>query len=124
MAFEQTLDLAAGQLRGGGDLIERQRLLDVVLHQLRYLDERFVASTHLRAQRHVLPVAVVADAIENELFGDELRHLRPESRLDRLGIPSAPVEAEQEIIGISHVAQAPVGGVGGIARWQGPEGPP
>src|SRR5882757_9727673 len=84
VALEQPLDLAARQFRGRRDLIERQRPLDVVLHQLRDPDERLVARADLGPQRHVLPVAVVAHAVENELLGDQLRHLLAEAGLDEI----------------------------------------
>ena len=38
----------------------------------------------LRAQRHVLPVAVVADAVDDELLGNELRDVRTELALDQV----------------------------------------
>ncbi len=84
MAFEEPLDLASGQLGGGCDLIERQRFLDVFLHELRDMDQRFVAGADLCAQRHVLPVAVVANAIHDELLGDELTDPRPQLRLHQV----------------------------------------
>src|SRR5579864_4030791 len=48
MALEEPLDLPARKPRGSGDLIERERPLDVVLHELRHLDEAFVVHTELR----------------------------------------------------------------------------
>ena len=66
------LDLAPRQSGGGGDLIERQGLLDVLFHELRHLDQALVAHTDLGAQWHVLPVAVVAHPIHDELFRNEL----------------------------------------------------
>src|ERR1700733_2528123 len=84
VALEQPLDLAARQAGGRGDLIERQRPLDVLFHQLRDPDEALVADANLGAQRHVLPVTVTAHAIDDELLGDQLRDLRAESRLDRV----------------------------------------
>ena len=84
MALEEPLDLAPRQRRGGRDLIERERLLDVVLHQLRHLDQGVVADADLRAQRHILTVPVVAHAIDDELLGDELRDAGIEFGLDQV----------------------------------------
>src|SRR5579862_62746 len=84
MALEEPFDLAPREPRGRSDLIERERLLDVFLHQLRDPNEALVAHADLRAQRHVLSVAVVADAIDDELLGDQLRHACAKLRLDEM----------------------------------------
>src|SRR4029077_13190158 len=84
MALEQALDLAPRQSGGGGDLIERQGLLDVLFHELRHLDQALRAHADLGAQWHVLPVAVVAHPIHDELLGDELRNARTELRLHQV----------------------------------------
>src|SRR6516162_2560694 len=82
--LEEPLDLAARESGRGGNLIERQRLLDVLLHELRHLDQALVTHAALCSQGDVLPVAVVADALDDELLGDQLRDARPELRLHQV----------------------------------------
>src|SRR5215472_7316952 len=82
--LEEPLDLAAREPGRGGNLIERQRLLDVLLHELRHLDQALVAHADLSSQRHVLPVAVVAHALDDELLGDQLRDACSELRLHQV----------------------------------------
>src|SRR5215813_15385929 len=84
VALEEPLNLAAREPGRRGNLIERQRLLDVFLHELRYLDQALVTHADLRTQRHVLPVAVVTHALDDELFGDQLRDARPELRFHQV----------------------------------------
>ena len=68
VAPEQALDLAPGEPGRVGDPLQRQRLLDVLLHQLRDPDHVALRAAHLGPQRHVLPVLVAADPFEQELF--------------------------------------------------------
>ena len=84
VALEETLDLPTRELRCVRNLIEGQRLLDVLLHQLRNPDEGVVTHPDLCAQRHVLAVAVVAHALDDELLGDQLRDACSELRLHQV----------------------------------------
>src|SRR5207245_142318 len=76
--MEKPLDLAPRQPGGGGELIEGEGSLDILIHELCHLDQALVADADLGAQRHVLPVAVIAHPLHDELLGDQLRDLRAE----------------------------------------------
>ncbi len=48
------------------------------------MNQPLVTDADLRAQRDVLPVAVIADSIDDELLGDELRDPRAQFRLHQV----------------------------------------
>ena len=54
-----------GRLR---NLLERQRFLDVLLHDLRDPNEAAMRNADAGPQRHVLPIPVLANPIDDELF--------------------------------------------------------
>src|SRR6202047_968431 len=69
--LEQALDLAARQARRLGNFLERQRLLDILLHELRDSNQPTMRYANLRPQRNVLAIRVVADSIDDKLLGDQ-----------------------------------------------------
>jgi predicted metal-dependent hydrolase len=71
ITLEQALDLPPRHTHQRGDLVQRERLLDVGLHQGGGFDEVLVVQAHPRLQRDVLAVLVVADAVQDELLGDQ-----------------------------------------------------
>jgi hypothetical protein len=82
--LEQALDLPARQPRRLRDLLQGQRLLDVLLHELRDPDQAPMRHTHLRTQGNVLAIRVLADSIDDELLRDQLRDLRTQLHLDEV----------------------------------------
>ena len=78
VALEEPLHLPAREPGARGERIERERLLDVLVHQLRHGNQALVSAAHLGAQRHVLRVALAAHPLHDELLGDELRGARAE----------------------------------------------
>ena len=84
MTLEKALDLSPREAGGAGNRIQGQRPFDVLLHELRDLDEACVRDANLRLQRDVLPVFVVAHTIDDELFGDEISDARSELDADEM----------------------------------------
>ena len=82
VALEQALDLAPRHTNQRRDLVQRQRLLDIRFHERGGLDQVLVKQAHAGLQRNVLAVLVVADAVEDELLGDQRRNMAPMVLLD------------------------------------------
>lgn len=82
--LEQSLDLPPRQSRLPRDLLERQRIFDVGFHHRRNCDDAAMHVADLRAQWNVRPLVGIANAFDDQLRRDALRHLRAELDLDQL----------------------------------------